>query len=174
MLDVLEDITKGNSKIEDIDFLKELAIDIKEGSLCGLGQTAPNPILTTIRYFHDEYHAHIAEKRCPAGICKALIAYYIIPEKCQACLICLRQCPVGAIRGGKNLVSVIDQEKCTKCGACIEARPSRFAAIVGAAPDTETAVQVIPPANGRFNATSFIPKSKTELPQWCSFMRSSG
>jgi len=87
-------------------------------------------VLSTIRYFRDEYQAHIEEKRCPAGVCKDLISYYIAPEKCQACLICLRNCPVEAITGAKNQVHIIDQSKCTKCGACFEVCPTRFNAVV--------------------------------------------
>jgi NADH:ubiquinone oxidoreductase subunit F (NADH-binding)/(2Fe-2S) ferredoxin/Pyruvate/2-oxoacid:ferredoxin oxidoreductase delta subunit len=130
MLKILTRICAGQGKPEDIPTLEELAIVLKDVSLCALGGTAPNPILSTLRYFRDEYEAHIQEKRCPAGICKALTAYYIVPEKCQACLICLRNCPVGAIRGGKNLVHTIDQDKCTKCGVCLEVCPPRFRAIV--------------------------------------------
>jgi NADH:ubiquinone oxidoreductase subunit F (NADH-binding)/(2Fe-2S) ferredoxin/ferredoxin len=130
MLKILTRICEGRGKPEDIATLEELAVVLSDASLCALGGTAANPIMSTLRYFRDEYEAHINEKRCPAGVCKALISYYIDPEKCQACLICLRQCPVNAIRGGKNLVSVIDQEKCTKCGACMEACPPRFGAIV--------------------------------------------
>jgi len=94
-----------------------------------LGGTAPNPVLTTMRYFRDEYEAHIREGRCPACVCKALVSYYIIPDKCEACLICLRNCPAEAISGGKNQIHVIDQSKCTKCGACFDVCPPRFAAV---------------------------------------------
>jgi NADH-quinone oxidoreductase subunit F len=109
--------------------MEDLAGMLKEASLCALGQTAANPVLTTLRYFLDEYDAHIYEKRCPAGVCKALIAFYVEPDKCQACLICARNCPVDAISGGKNLVHVIDQSKCIKCGTCLEVCPPRFGAI---------------------------------------------
>ncbi|MBA7712798.1 NADP-reducing hydrogenase subunit HndC [subsurface metagenome] len=102
---------------------------VRDFSLCALGQTAPNPILSTIRYFRDEYEAHIKEKRCPSGVCKALIFYYIDPQKCQACMICLKDCPAEAITGGKNLIHIIDQEKCTKCGTCLEVCPPRFGAV---------------------------------------------
>ncbi|HUV51933.1 MAG TPA: 4Fe-4S binding protein, partial [Dehalococcoidia bacterium] len=91
---------------------------------------APNPVLSTIKYFRDEYEAHINKQRCPAGVCKALISYYIDPQKCSACGICLRKCPVEAISGGKNLVHVIDQSKCTKCRTCFEVCPPRFSAVV--------------------------------------------
>ncbi len=130
MLDILTDITKGKGKPEDIDTLLALSKDIKAGSLCGLGQTAPNPVLTTIRYFRDEYEAHTREKRCPALACPELIAYYILPDKCQGCGICPRNCPVEAIAGGKKMVHVIDQEKCTKCGTCLDTCPARFSAVV--------------------------------------------
>jgi len=129
MLEMLTDISEGNGKEGDLELLEELAIVVKDTSLCGLGQTAPNPVLSTIRYFRDEYEAHIKEKRCPAGLCKALISYYIEPEKCQACLICLRNCPVEAISGSKDLVHVIDQDKCTKCGTCLDVCPPRFGAV---------------------------------------------
>jgi len=130
MLDILEDIANGRGRPGDIELLQELAESVKDGSLCGLGQTAPNPVLTSIRYFRDEYKAHIEEKRCPALVCNALISYYIDPEKCQGCMICLRSCPAGAIKGGKRVVHVIDQDKCTKCGTCLNVCPPRFAAVV--------------------------------------------
>jgi NADH-quinone oxidoreductase subunit F len=129
MLKILTNITKGKGREGDIELLVELAEVTKDASLCALGRTAPNPVLSTIRYFRNEYEAHIKEKRCPAYVCKALISYYIDPDKCQACMICLKQCPVGAIAGGKNQVHVIDQEKCTKCGTCFEVCPPRFNAV---------------------------------------------
>ena len=130
MLDILQDITSGKGKPEDIDLLQNLGEQVKAGSLCGLGQTAPNPVLTTIRYFRDEYEAHVNEKRCPALACTELISYYILPDKCQGCLICLRNCPVEAISGGKRMVHVIDQSKCIKCGTCLDLCPTRFNAVV--------------------------------------------
>ena len=130
MLNILNRICDGEGRTGDIQLLEELSEVVRDASLCALGQTAPNPVLSTIRYFRDEYEAHIKERRCPARACKALISYYIQPEKCQACQICLRECPVGAITGGKNLVHVIDQDKCTKCGTCLEVCPPRFGAVV--------------------------------------------
>jgi NADH:ubiquinone oxidoreductase subunit F (NADH-binding)/(2Fe-2S) ferredoxin/ferredoxin len=130
MLDILERICAGDGKTEDIALLEKLSNQIKAGSLCALGQTAPNPILTTLRYFMDEYKAHIEEKRCPARVCAKLVTYYIDPDKCQGCGICARECPAEAIVGGKRLVHIIDQEKCIKCGTCLDACPARFSAIV--------------------------------------------
>jgi len=129
MLGILERICAGEGKKEDIAILERLANQIKAGSLCALGQTAPNPVLTTLRYFIDEYKAHIEEKRCPARVCTKLLNYYILPDKCQGCGICARECPVQAITGGKRLVHIIDQEKCIKCGACFDSCPPRFNAI---------------------------------------------
>jgi NADP-reducing hydrogenase subunit HndC len=130
MLGILNRICEGEGKKGDIGLLEELSGVVRDSSLCALGQTAPNPVLSTIKYFRDEYEAHIEQKRCPAGVCKALVSYYIVPDKCQACQICARECPVSAITGGKNLVHVIDQGKCTKCGTCIEVCPSKFDAVV--------------------------------------------
>ena len=129
MLKILNRICEGKGEEGDIELLEEISEVVRDASLCALGQTAPNPVLSTIRYFRDEYEAHIEEKRCPALACKALISYYIEPEKCQACLICLRNCPVEAITGGKNLIHVINQDKCTKCGTCLEVCPPRFGAV---------------------------------------------
>jgi NADH-quinone oxidoreductase subunit F len=129
MLKILTNISKGKGREGDIELLEELSEVTRDASLCALGRTAANPVLSTIRYFRDEYEAHIKEKRCPAYVCKALISYYVDPEKCQACMICLKQCPAGAIAGGKNQIHVIDQEKCTKCGTCFEVCPPRFGAV---------------------------------------------
>ncbi|MBN2463469.1 MAG: 4Fe-4S binding protein [Dehalococcoidia bacterium] len=129
MLGILDRITRGEGKPEDIAQLERIANTVKQGSLCGLGQTAPNPVLTTIRYFRDEYEAHINEKRCPALVCKNLISFYILPDKCQGCGICLRACPVEAIIGDKRMIHIIDQDKCIKCGTCTDVCPPRFAAI---------------------------------------------
>jgi len=129
MLEILTDICEGRGKEGDIELLEELAEVVKDTSLCALGGTAPNPVLTTLRYFRDEYEAHIQQKKCPAFVCKELVSYYIDPAKCQACLICLRNCPAGAISGGKNQIHVIDQSKCTKCGTCFDVCPPRFGAV---------------------------------------------
>jgi NADH-quinone oxidoreductase subunit F len=130
MLDILQRICAGEGRPNDIDLLQELGEQIKAGALCQLGQTAPNPVLTTLRYFQDEYEAHINEKRCPALSCAHLISFYILPEKCQGCGICLRACPAEAIAGDKRMVHVIDQEKCIKCGTCLEVCPPRFNAVI--------------------------------------------
>jgi ferredoxin len=130
MLDILERICRGEGVPEDIPLLQQLGENIKAGSLCQLGQTAPNPVLTTLRYFRNEYEAHINEKTCPALSCQNLISFYILPDKCQGCGICLRQCPAEAIVGDKRMVHVINQEKCVKCGTCLEVCPARFAAVV--------------------------------------------
>ncbi|MFC2004906.1 NADH-ubiquinone oxidoreductase-F iron-sulfur binding region domain-containing protein [Chloroflexota bacterium] len=129
MLSVLNRICEGKGEEGDIELLEEISEVVKAASLCALGQTAPNPVLSTIKYFRDEYEAHIKEKRCSAGVCKALISYYIEPEKCQACVICLRNCPMEAITGGKDLIHIIDQAKCTRCGTCFEVCPQRFGAV---------------------------------------------
>ena len=129
MLGILTDICEGRGKEGDIELLEELAAVVKDMSLCALGGTAPNPVLTTLRYFRDEYEAHIKQKRCPALVCKELVSYYIDPAKCQACMICLRNCPTEAISGGKNLIHVIDQSKCSKCDTCFDVCPPRFGAV---------------------------------------------
>ena len=130
MLKILNRICAGQGRSGDIESLEAISKLMRNTSLCALGTTAPNPVLSTIKYFRDEYKAHVEEKCCPAGVCKELISYYIDPKKCQACLLCLRNCPVEAISGGKNLIHVIDQDKCTKCGACLEVCPTRFGAVV--------------------------------------------
>jgi NADH-quinone oxidoreductase subunit F len=121
MWEVVSDICDGNGKENDIQLLEELAVAVKDASMCGLGQTAANPVLSTLRYFRDEYDAHIKEKRCPAGVCKALISYSIVAENCTGCMACLKACPEAAITGELKEVHVLDQTKCIKCGACFEA-----------------------------------------------------
>ncbi|MBW2112976.1 MAG: 4Fe-4S binding protein, partial [Deltaproteobacteria bacterium] len=129
MLRILTNITRGKGKDGDIELLEMLSETAMEASLCALGKSAPNPFLSTLRYFRDEYEAHIREQRCPALSCKALVSYYIDPEKCKACMICARKCPAEAIEGGKKKIHVIDQEKCTSCGTCFEVCPDRFSAV---------------------------------------------
>ncbi|QZY54194.1 NADH-quinone oxidoreductase subunit NuoF [Crassaminicella profunda] len=128
MLEILNRICEGNGKDGDIELLEELAIKIKEGSLCGLGQTAPNPVLSTIRYFRDEYEKHIYDKKCPAKQCTNLLTYSIDPEKCIGCTACARNCPVDAISGQVKQAHVIDPEKCIKCGKCVQS--CKFGAVI--------------------------------------------
>lgn len=123
MLEILDRITKGEGKEGDIETLEELGQSIKETALCGLGQTAPNPVLSTIRFFRDEYEAHIHEKRCPAGVCQALLSYRINPDKCKGCSLCAKNCPVNAISGEARKPFTIDPEACIKCGTCFEKCP---------------------------------------------------
>ena len=136
MLDILEEITKGRGKMEDLETLHELAQDIKQGSLCGLGRTAPNPVLTTLRYFREEYEAHIKEGRCPALMCQTLIAYTILPEKCaRGCDACVGTCTVEAISTDKkSRIKVIDQQKCVKCNTCLVACPPQYDAVIRLSP----------------------------------------
>jgi NADH:ubiquinone oxidoreductase subunit F (NADH-binding) len=121
MWEITRNISEGNGKEGDIELLEALAHAVKDASMCGLGQTAANPILSTLRYFRDEYEAHIKEKRCPAGVCKDLISYRVIEENCTGCLACLKVCPSEAVSGELKKVHTIDQDKCIKCGACFEA-----------------------------------------------------
>ncbi len=127
LYEMLDKITKGQGTLEDLDKMEELCYHIKNNSLCGLGQTAPNPVLSTLRYFRDEYVAHVVDKKCPAGVCKELLSYEIDPNLCKGCTLCSRVCPVGAISGTVKQPHSIDKNKCIKCGACME--KCKFAAI---------------------------------------------
>jgi NADH:ubiquinone oxidoreductase subunit F (NADH-binding) len=128
MHDIVLDICNGKGQPEHIGLLEDLAEAVKDTSLCALGGTAPNPVLSTLRYFNDEYEAHINEKKCPAGVCRALIHYRIDPEKCKGCMLCNKQCPQDAIDGEPKGVQIIDDEKCIKCGVCVES--CKFEAVV--------------------------------------------
>ena len=128
LLEILDKIIEGKGTMEDIDRLEALCYYIKENALCGLGQTAPNPVLSTLRYFRDEYIAHVVDKKCPAGVCKNLVQIKIVPDKCKGCTLCARNCPVNAIEGKVKEPHVIDQSKCIKCGVCID--NCKFGAIV--------------------------------------------
>jgi ferredoxin len=129
LVGILERITEGKGEHEDLEKLENLGIVIKGGSLCGLGQTAPNPVLSTLKYFRDEYLEHIKKKRCPAAICRELVVYRVIKEKCTGCQSCVRVCPTGAIVGPRSEPHNIDESKCIKCRACYEI--CRFDAIAG-------------------------------------------
>ena len=118
MLTILERICAGEGEMEDIDILEGMAQGIRDGSLCALGSTAPNPVMTTLRYFKDEYIAHIKDKRCPGGVCTALIKFTIDPDACTGCMLCKKQCPSNAITGSKKKPHVINQDKCIQCGVC--------------------------------------------------------
>ena len=128
LLELLTKITEGRGTMEDLDRIEELAAFIKSNSLCGLGQTAPNPVLSTLRYFREEYREHILEKRCPAGVCKDLLTYSIDPVKCRGCTICAQNCPADAIKGSVKNPHKIDTSKCIKCGSCYE--KCRFGAVI--------------------------------------------
>ncbi len=128
LYEMLEKITSGNGTLEDIDKMEKLCYYIKNNSLCGLGQTAPNPVLSTLRYFRDEYIAHVKDKKCPAGVCTKLLSYKILEDKCKGCTACARKCPVGAISGTVKQPHTIDSNKCIKCGACMDT--CKFGAII--------------------------------------------
>lgn len=128
MLEILTKITQGKGEEGDVEKLLDLAENIKASAFCGLGQTAPNPVISTIHYFRDEYDAHIREKRCPAGVCSALTHYEIIADKCKGCTLCARNCPVGAISGTVKNPHTIDTNKCIKCGVCMD--NCKFGAVI--------------------------------------------
>lgn len=130
MLKILNNIIEGKGKEGDIELLEELSEVLNDAALCALGQSAPNPFLSTLRYFRHEYEAHIRDKKCEAHSCKELISYYIDPEKCTACTLCFKKCPSDAIIGEKKMIHVIDQEKCTKCDSCFEVCPTKFGAVI--------------------------------------------
>ena len=123
MLKILEKIVAGKGDMSDLDKLEQLALTVKDGSLCGLGKTAPNPVLSTLKYFKDEYIAHIRDHKCPAGVCTAMKKITINPDQCKGCTKCARTCPVGAIEGTVKNPHRIDQTKCIKCEACLNACP---------------------------------------------------
>ncbi len=128
LLEMLNKITEGKATLEDLDKMEELCHYIQKNALCALGQTAPNPVLSTLKYFRDEYEAHVVEKRCPAGVCKKLLRYEIVEDKCKGCTACARKCPVGAISGAVKMPHKIDPQKCIKCGACMDT--CKFGAII--------------------------------------------
>ena len=128
LYEILEKITSGNGTMEDLDKMEELCYSIKSTALCGLGQTAPNPVLSTLKYFRDEYEAHVRDKVCPAGVCKKLVKYEIVADKCKGCSLCAKKCPVGAISGEIKSPFTIDSEKCVKCGVCMDS--CKFGAII--------------------------------------------
>ena len=129
MLRILNAVTAGKATPGDIERLEDLSGVVRDASLCALGQSAPNPVMSTLRYFRDEYEAHL-KGVCPAKVCKELVAYYIDPERCQGCVLCFKSCPVDAIYGKRKIVHIIDQEKCIKCDTCFDVCPDKFNAVL--------------------------------------------
>jgi NADH-quinone oxidoreductase subunit F len=129
LLEVLTRISDGEGREGDLAFLEELSNGVKDASMCGLGQTLPNPVLSTMRYFREEYEAHLKERTCPARVCKNLIKFWIDPDQCPGCGVCLKACPAEAVQGSTRHVHVIDQSRCTKCGQCLEVCPPKVAAV---------------------------------------------
>jgi NADP-reducing hydrogenase subunit HndC len=144
LLEVLTRISSGEGRDGDVEFLEELGEAVKDASMCGLGQTLPNPVLSTLKYFRDEYVAHIKDKNCPAKVCKPLIKYFIDPDKCPGCTLCLKNCPAGAVKGETKHVHVIDQTTCTKCGECMEICPPKLSAVVRLSGKEAQAIQSLP------------------------------
>ena len=117
---MLDKITEGKATLEDLDKMEDLCYYIQKNAMCALGQTAPNPVLSTLKYFRKEYEAHVVDKTCPAGVCKKLVKFEIVADKCKGCTLCARKCPVGAISGKVKEAHVIDAQKCIKCGVCMD------------------------------------------------------
>ncbi len=136
MLEVLTRIVEGEGELEDLDTIREIAARMEDGSLCALGQLTPGPVMAALRYFEEEFRAHIVDHCCPALECQAFLTYYVLPDKCQGCGICARACPADAIIGGKRMIHIIDQSKCIKCGNCFAMCPSRFSAVTKVSKDS--------------------------------------
>jgi len=128
LMEMINKVTEGKAEMEDLDKIEELCNHIKENSLCGLGQTAPNPVLSTMRYFRDEYVAHVRDKKCPAGVCKSLLQFEIVADKCVGCTLCAKNCPTSCISGELKKPHIIDADKCIKCGVCME--KCKFKAVI--------------------------------------------
>ena len=149
LLTILDRITKGEGREQDLEILETLSQDIKDGSLCGLGKTAPNPVLTSLRYFREEYEAHVREKRCPALMCRPLTAFYIDLDQCaRGCDACVGSCPVNAIFTARDRKKAIDQALCVKCGECVVACPAEYAAVKKVSPPHLAPVIPRPPEEG--------------------------
>jgi NADH-quinone oxidoreductase subunit F len=150
LLEILTDITRGEGSDQDLALLRNLSLDIKQGSLCNLGATAPNPVLTTLRHFQEEYRAHVEEKRCPSLQCRDLVAYHILPEKCAAgCDACVGTCPTEAIYTMRSRKKAVEQEKCVKCGECVRACPPEYRAVVKISPKEQVPAPESPRAENK-------------------------